>query len=236
MKKVKKKAILLPAFNEEKTIVEVVEKCKKTIPDAFILVVDDGSTDKTAELAKKAGAHVISHEKNMGKGEALKTGFKYLLSQGFENIVIMDADGQYSPEFLPMLFSALDQADIVMGSRDFSSLPFRHRLGNIVWRSLFNFLFSTKFRDTNCGVIGFRKNALKVILDEIGSGYTIENSVLISALRNGLRIIQLPVKVKYLQTSGIIRGVKIVASVSWYILKEGIKYRFSASRKKVHRG
>ncbi len=233
MKRAEKKAILLPAFNEEKTIAKVIEKCKKITPDAFILVVDDGSTDKTAELAKKAGAHVISHKENMGKGEALKTGFKYLLSRGFEKIVIMDADGQYSPEFLPVFFSALDQADIVMGFRDFSSLPFRHRLGNIVWRSLFNFFFSTKFRDTNCGVMGFRKNAVKVILGEMGGGYTIENSVLISALRNELRIIQLPVKVKYLQTSGIIRGVKIVVNVSWYILKEGVKHRFFVLRKKV---
>ena len=70
--------ILLPAYNEEKNIAKVINECKKFFPKALILVVDDGSKDATASIARKLGVIVISHKRNMGKGEALKTGFKYL--------------------------------------------------------------------------------------------------------------------------------------------------------------
>lgn len=219
-----KKGILLPAYNEEKTIGKVIRECKCYCKEAFILVVDDGSKDKTAEIARKEGAYVISHEINKGKGEALKTGLKYFKKHGYDAVVIIDADGQYSARYIPKFFSALKSADLVMGHRDFSKVPFRHRLGNFVWRTAFNILFGTKFKDTNCGFIGFSKKALEKIKN-IHGGYIIENSILAEAMEKNLKILQIPVKVKYKEISGIGRGIRIVLGVFLFILKEGIKYR-----------
>lgn len=220
-----KKGILLPAYNEEKTVGKVIEECKRYSPEAFIVVVDDGSEDATAEVSKKAGAYVISHKFNKGKGEALKTGLEYFKKRGYDAVVVIDADGQYSPKDIPRFFSALKNADIVTGCRDFSKIPFRHRLGNFVWRLTFNLLFGTKLKDTNCGFFGFSRRALYKIKN-IHGGYIIENSILAEAIEKKLKIVQIPVNVKYKMRSGIIRGIRIVLGVLIFILKEGIKYRF----------
>ncbi|HIQ49668.1 MAG TPA: glycosyltransferase family 2 protein [Nanoarchaeota archaeon] len=227
-----KKGILLPAYNEEKTIGKVIKECKRYVPEAFILVVDDGSKDKTAEISKKAGAYVISHEINKGKGEALKTGLRYFKERNYDAVVVIDADGQYSPKDIPRFFSALKNADIVTGYRDFSKVPLRHRLGNFVWKNTFNFLFGTKLKDTNCGFFGFSKKALQEIKN-IHGGYIIENSILAEAIEKNLKIIQIPVKVEYNTKSGILRGIRVVFGVLVFILKEGIKYRL---KKLIKRG
>jgi glycosyltransferase involved in cell wall biosynthesis len=157
-----KNAVLIPAFNEEKNILEVIEKTKKLRKFDKILVVDDGSRDKTAEIARKAGATVIRHERNKGKGEALKTGFNYLLkSKEIKNIVLIDADLQYEPKEALKLLKVLDDVDMVMGYRDFSKLPFRHKLGNFVWKTSFNLFFGTSLKDTNCGLIALKIYSVK---------------------------------------------------------------------------
>ncbi len=219
-----KKGILLPAYNEEKTIGKVIKECKKFEPNAFILVVDDGSKDNTAKISEKAGARVISHKINMGKGEALKTGLNYFKKKGYDAVVIIDADGQYNPKDIPKFFSALKTADIVMGYRDFSKVPFRHKLGNLVWRVFFNLFFGTKLKDTNCGFLGLSRKAMNKIKN-IHGGYIIENSILAEAVEKKLKIQQIPVKVKYKELSGILRGIKMVLGVLIFIIKEGVKYR-----------
>src|SRR6266571_2237505 len=143
---------LIPAFNEEKTIETVVKKLqeKEIIP----LVVDDGSSDKTAEIANKAGAIVISHEKNKGKGEALKTGFDYLLEKNDNSlVVIIDADMQYSPEDAIRILSPLidGRADFVKGFRDFKKVPYANRVGNFGWKTIFNLFFRSNIKDLGCG-------------------------------------------------------------------------------------
>ncbi len=221
-----KKGILIPAYNEEKNIERIVKLCKKYNPKAKIVVVDDGSRDKTFEKASKIkGITVLRHKKNRGKGEALKTGIKYFKKIGIDAIVIIDADGQYNPKDIPRFFEKLKQYDVVMGYRDFSKVPFRHKLGNIYWRLLFNILFGTKLKDTNCGFIGLNKNAIKKI-KKIHGGYIIENSILAEAVRNQLKIGQIPVKVKYHKISSLLRGIRVVTGVAIFIIIEGIKYRF----------
>ncbi len=219
-----KKAVLLPACNEEKSIGEVIEKCRKYCKDALILVVDDGSTDRTAKIALAKGAKVLRHEVNKGKGEAMKTGIRYLKKLGCEAVVVIDADGQYDPKDIPRFFRALERADIVMGCRDFSKVPFRHRIGNFLWRFLFNLLFGTRLKDTNCGFMGFSKKALGKIKN-IRGGYIIENSILAEAVEKKLKIEQIPVGVEYREVSGLLRGVRIVLRVAVFILARGISFR-----------
>ena len=154
---------LIPAYNEEKTIEKVVKKVKKM--NLTPIVVDDFSSDNTYELAKRAGAIVLKHEKNKGKGEAIKTGLEFLKKNDFDHVVLIDADMQYSPEEAIKLLTPLKEgkADFVVGYRNWKNIPFRHKLGNFVWRNSFNILFGTKFKDTNCGFMALNKKAVKKI-------------------------------------------------------------------------
>jgi glycosyltransferase involved in cell wall biosynthesis len=97
----KKILVLIPAFNAEKTISSLIDQISAFIPGKDVLVIDDGSTDKTYQLAKESGANCLQHKKNKGKGEALKTGFEYAVEQGYYGVITLDADLQHDPKFIP---------------------------------------------------------------------------------------------------------------------------------------
>lgn len=223
---------LIPAYNEEKNIEEVVERTGKTGYFNEIIVVDDGSKDGTEEIAKrlssgkKTKVTLISHERNRGKGEALKTGFEYILKTASDVAVIMDADMQYPPEQAGKVIEPIEsgRADFVMGFRDFRKVPFRHKLGNFVWRTSFNILFGTRLKDTNCGLMALSRKAIENVGTVYG-GYIIENAMLASMVKKGLRIEQVPVTVDYHRASAIRRGIRMVSGVLFFIIKEGLKYR-----------
>jgi glycosyltransferase involved in cell wall biosynthesis len=216
---------IVPAYNEEKNIHDVVKRLRKI--GFRVIVVDDGSKDRTYEFAKKAGAIVLRHKINKGKGEALRTAFEYVKKKEIKNFVIIDADLQYLPEEAMKLLEPIKrrEADFVMGYRNWREVPFRHKLGNFVWRTFFNILYGTKLKDTNCGYMAFGEKAIKEI-ENIHGGYIIENSILSDAVKKGLKIKQVPVKVFYHKKSGVKRGIRVVLGVLIYILKEGLKYRF----------
>jgi glycosyltransferase involved in cell wall biosynthesis len=218
-------AALIPAFNEGKNIVEVVSKTKGQFNN--VVVVDDGSSDDTAELAGQSGAMVVKHTVNLGKGAAMKTGIDYILGKlpAVKYIVIIDADMQFKPEDAPSVVGPLadGKADVVMGNRNFSKVPFRHRLGNFVWRTAFNLFFGTKFKDTNCGYIALTSRVAK---EEIfHGGYIIENRLLAECVKRGFRVGQVPVDVEYRKASAVPRGIRVELGVLTFIVKEGLKYR-----------
>jgi len=113
--------VLIPAFNAEKTISSLVDQISAFIPGKDILVIDDGSTDKTYQLAKERGANCLQHKKNKGKGEALKTGFEYAVEQGYSGVITLDADLQHDPKFIPEFIekaeSDIDTGRVQNGSR-----------------------------------------------------------------------------------------------------------------------
>jgi len=229
-----KDCALIPAYNEEATISEVVTKIKKA--SILPIVIDDNSSDRTSELAKKSGAIVIKQSSNMGKGEALRSGINYVLDNKpkIENLIFIDADMQYQPEQATLLLEPLKkkEADIVMGFRDWSTVPFRHRLGNLVWRSAFNLMFGTKLKDTNCGFISVTRDTAKALKDAMYGGYIIENAMLSHAIKNNLRIKQVPVNVSYDRKSKIPRGVRVVSGITFFILRKGLEHRLGKKWKK----
>jgi glycosyltransferase involved in cell wall biosynthesis len=218
---------IVPAYNEEKNIEEIIARLKKS--GIFPIVVDDHSSDRTAELAKATGATVLTQESNMGKGQAMRAGIDYLMKNhpDAEYIVFIDADMQYAPEDARRMVDALKKAgaDIATGCRNWSTVPFRHRLGNLVWRTTFNLLFGTKLKDTNCGLMAMRRDAVEKIKDGVKGGYITENSMFIEALKGKMKVEEVDVPVTYRKISTIKRGVKTVGGVYIFILREGLKYR-----------
>jgi len=223
------KAVIVPCYNEEKNIAKTIKDIKKNIPRTKIIIVDDGSKDKTFEIAKHLKVIVLKHSKNKGKGEALKTAFRYVKKSKINKIVIMDADLQFSAKDAKRVLDAVDGYDFVMGYRNWKKLPFRHWLGNFVWKTPFNILFGTKLKDTNCGLMAMNSKVLDKV--EVGGGYIIENMILASIIKNGFKMKQIPVNVDYHVIHGLPRGAKVVSGVFFYIISEGIKYRLSKLRK-----
>jgi len=217
---------LVPALNEEKTIAKIVKRLKKI--KVKPIVIDDGSSDDTARLAKKAGATVIVHKVNKGKGEALKTGFRYVLKKcpKTKYVVLIDADMQYTPEDSLKLIKPLKdgEADFVTGYRNWRTVPYRHQMGNFVWRTAFNLLFGTQLNDTNCGFMAFTKKAISKI-KEVHGGYIIENMLFLEALKHKIKIKQVNVDVRYDELRNIPVGIRIVLGCLVFIIVRGVKYR-----------
>jgi len=222
--------VLLPAYNEEKNIQIVLRDVKKYVPEAKIVVVDDGSKDRTNELANQAGVTVLKHETNKGKGEALNTGFDYFLKKQpeIDVVIVADADRQYSIDEIARILEPLekDEADFVMGYRNWEKVPYANAAGNFIWRTVFNFFFKTKLKDTNCGYIGLTRKTIKRMRKVYG-GYIIENTMLRDAVKNGIKIKQVPVTVKYKKGSkgNISHFARMFFGILYFIIVEGINYR-----------
>ena len=122
----------IPCYNERIPIGYVALIARKHVDE--VLVVDDGSTDDTVEVATAAGAAVVSHEVNKGKGRAVKTSLRYAVEHGFDVLVLLDGDGQHNPDEIPQLIEPIsnDAADLVIGFRSLGQMPFYRRFGRVV--------------------------------------------------------------------------------------------------------
>jgi glycosyltransferase involved in cell wall biosynthesis len=155
-------SVVIPAFNEERAIGRVIQRLTDVLTRANIsfelVVVDDGSSDRTAELAECAGARVLRHLNNRGYGASLKTG---ILAATHDTICIIDADGTYPPERIPDLLSQLNQADMVVGARIGSSvaIPWTRRPAKWLLNRLANFVARADIPDLNSGLRVFRRVA-----------------------------------------------------------------------------
>ena len=199
--------LVLPALNEMESISPVIKDAKSVIQGAAILVIDDGSTDDTAEVAGKAGAHVLSLPFNLGVGGAMRLGFRYALENGFTNVVQIDADGQHDPREVPKMLKQLKDFDLVIGARFAGSGKYEVR-GPRKWAMRFlSFVLSkttqTDLTDTTSGLKANGPRAVKLFAQHYPAEYlgdTIE--ALVIASRAGLKITQVPVQMRS-RTGGV---------------------------------
>lgn len=182
--------IFVPAYNASGTIAELLERLRDVASECDILVVDDGSTDNTAELTEMAGVRVISHEFNRGKGAAIRTGLKYASENGYDGLLTIDADLQHDPDCIPKF---LDLAlsgdyDMIVGARERTSrMPLPRAFSNFVTSTIISLLAGVCLRDTQSGYRWMRVHAV-MNLGLTGLRYDFESEMLLKAGRCGLRI------------------------------------------------
>lgn len=195
---VKKKAIVfIPAYNEEKSIREVIERIPRSFVDEVeVVVVDDGSEDTTIQVAEGAGALVVHHKKNFGLVQAIKTGIKIGLRHGADFFVMIDADGQYLPEDIPKLVDPLleEEADMVLGSRfagEIEEMTTSKKIGNRLFTWYMRRLTGYPFTDTQTGFRAFTKEVAKELI--LQGSYTYTQEMLIHVVEKRFTIKEIPI-------------------------------------------
>jgi glycosyltransferase involved in cell wall biosynthesis len=193
-----KVAVVIPAYREEKHIGEVVLRTRVQLD--HVLVVDDGSMDKTSEHARAAGAEVIIHPQNRGKGESIKTGLRHWLDQQFDFVVVLDADGQHRPEEIDrfLLVASSDDVALLVGNRmnDVTRMPRLRRMVNRFMSKRISRVCGQEIPDTQCG---FRMLHRELISEVLGgtARFDYETEMLFIASRKGFPIQSVPISTVY---------------------------------------
>ena len=200
----KKLLIAVPALNEEQSLPRVIQQLKLSFPDAGILVINDGSSDSTAQIAIHEEVLLVSHPFNLGVGAAMKTAFKYAKNHGFEYVIQFDGDGQHSHEFVLNLLEELHSVDVVIGGRfeesDSYEMEFSRRLAIRVLSLILRVGTHRKIGDPTSGNRGAGVRAIEIFSEKYPTEYLADTvGSLIIAAKAGLVIKEVPVKMKLRQ-------------------------------------
>lgn len=231
--------VIIPAFNEARRIADVVRGIHAAAADADILVINDGSSDDTAVVAKQAGAIVVSHPFNMGYGVAIQTGYKYALRHHYDFLVQIDGDGQHDPTHIPELLAIVESgtADFVLGSRFLSNTSYRppliRRLGMAFFRQIVSLVIRQPMTDCTSGYQAFNREVMGFFAGELFPCDYPDADVLISLHLAGFRIRELPVRM-YANAAGksmhsgfkpIYYVFKMILSITVTLLRSHRLYR-----------
>lgn len=191
--------VLIPAYNAERTLGAVIDELRRVLPENEIIVVDDGSTDATRDIARGKPCSLVSIDKNRGKGAALKEGFRYALSQEFDVALTVDADGQHPALSAKRLLEASsDPAALVLAVRDLERMgaPKKNRFSNGISNYFVSLFVGAKLNDTQCGL---RRYPIARTLELAGEsdGYAFEAEVLMRAVAAGVPICECTTDVLY---------------------------------------
>jgi len=208
----------IPCFNEERFIGSVVIKTRKYVDR--VIVIDDGSTDATAEVAEAAGAQVIRHKKNQGKGVAIRSAFEWAKEVGCRALVLLDGDGQHEPADIPTLLRPVleGEADMVVGSRFLtrsSNIPRYRRIGQHLLTLVTNLGSRVRLSDSQSGFRAFSCKAINDMSFAEG-GLSVESEMQFSVSRSGLKVAEVPIGVSYVdkeKRSPIAHGLSVLSRV-----------------------
>ncbi|MHB8125725.1 MAG: glycosyltransferase family 2 protein [Desulfitobacteriaceae bacterium] len=195
----KKVLVIIPAFNEEQNIAQVVKELKKTGLGLDLLVINDGSIDRTAEIAQEAGAEVISLAMNLGIGGAVQTGFLYAWNKGYDLALQVDGDGQHRAVEIEKLLEPIrnSQADVTIGSRFLRKTSYRapisRRLGIYLLSATIKRVVKKKYTDPTSGFRAYNRQALRILSEHYSIDYP-EPDAIVTLIKNGLRLIEISVE------------------------------------------
>jgi glycosyltransferase involved in cell wall biosynthesis len=224
---------VVPAFNEEDSVARTIEELREAYPDLDILVVDDGSGDRTAAIARRSGALVCQLPYNLGVGGAMRAGYRYALRHRYDAAVQVDADGQHDPTYLKLLVDGLESSDIVVGARFAGEGDYRAR-GPRRWAMrLLAFtltrLSGSRMTDVTSGFRAANRRAIRVFADHYPAEYlgdTVESLVI--AIRAGCTVTQVPVSMR-IRSGGRASQTPLKASV--YLLRAVVALGLALVRK-----
>ena len=183
-------SVVIPAFNEQEAIADVVSRVRGRGAWREVVVVDDGSTDLTAERAAQAGARVVRHPYNKGNGAAVKTGIRE--ARG-DVILLMDADGQHDPEDMARLVAAVGVHDLVIGARSSKDQSLTRALGNTAFRLLASWLTGRPIPDLTSGFRAARRERLLEIIHLLPNGFSYPTTSCLALMKAGRNVTFLPV-------------------------------------------
>jgi len=218
--------VVIPAYNEEKGLPVVLERLFRSVDgQCEVLVVDDGSSDTTSQVACRFRCGVIRHGQNRGKGEAMLTGIRH--ARG-ENVIFIDADGTYPPEAIPQMVQALKSSEAVYCSRvtGRDNIPRMNRLGNAIFQWLMKYVFRFRASDYSTGLYGVRRSHLQR-MGVHSRGFAIEPEIGIKVSRMNLKVSDIPIRyeqrIGQAKLCGLGAGwehLKIMAKLAWWHPRE----------------
>jgi len=217
---------LIPVLNGADSIGGVVVACIPQIDQ--VVVVDDGSTDGSGAVAEKAGAKVLRHEVNQGKGAALKTGFQWAVENGYAGVITLDADGQHLPEEIPEFVAAHRQtkADLIIGSRDhlFGGMLPRRRRANMFSAWTISFASGKHIPDSQSGYRFYSAPLLKKVRLR-SNGFDMESEVIVRAGRHGFKLHTIPISLGFVdgQSTSHYKPLKDTLRIAWTVAKASLR-------------
>lgn len=193
--------VIMPAWNEEDAIAQTLEELRSTLPSLDVLVVDDGSTDRTAAVATAAGAHVLRLPYNLGVGGAMRAGYKYAQRLDYDRTIQVDADGQHDPQDILAVLGGLERADISIGARFAERGTYEakgpRRWAMVVLAAVISRISRTRLTDVTSGFRAGNRRAIAQYCEHYPAEYlgdTIDS--LVVAVRSGITVTQVPVEMR----------------------------------------
>lgn len=230
--------VIIPAFNEEAQVGQVVGAIGGHLPEADVLVIDDGSCDRTARVARQAGARVVSLPYNMGYGAALQTGYKYARDNGYQVLAQIDADGQHDPVYILEMLELIrsGEADVVIGSRFLVDNGYRapaaKRLGMVLFGAVASWATGQKVSDPTSGYQALNRRAFCYCARDVYPSDFADADVLIMLHRANLRVREVAVRMRPSVRKSRYLSMYSVITPFYYIFKMSLAVFVSLLRER----
>jgi glycosyltransferase involved in cell wall biosynthesis len=221
-----KVSVIIPVYNEGSTIGNLVSRIKSCYPDFDVIVINDGSTDGTADAARLAGARVYSHPYNIGNGAAIKSGIRVA---GGDILVFMDGDGQHNPEDIAGLLRFLPEHDMVVGARpNTGQASLSRALGNKIYNWFASYVAKFPIKDLTSGFRAIRSGIAQNFLYLLPNTYSYPTTLTLGVLRSGMSVKYVPITIRKRKTGQ--SNIKLTDGVRFFIIITRICTLFSPMR------